>query len=132
MADDNSMLTEITERTKIGTRDGKIYYTEDGVDYDLDPDTLVSMNLWGFTPSYLSECAKRFPAFLDENLPKNPEKCEFFLPTVVSNLMTEGLADVKVLDNSDKWYGVTYKEDKETVVEAFKALKAEGVYPDNF
>ena len=132
MADDNSMLTEITERTKIGTRDGKIYYTEDGVDYDLDPDTLVSMNLWGFTPSYLSECAKRFPAFLDENLPKNPEKCEFFLPTVVSNLMTEGLADVKVLDNSDKWYGVTYKEDKETVVEAFKALKADGVYPDNF
>ena len=132
MADDNSMLTEITERTKIGTRDGKIYYTEDGVDYDLDPDTLVSMNLWGFTPSYLSECAKRFPAFLDENLPKNPEKCEFFLPTVVSNLMTEGLADVKVLDNSDKWYGVTYKEDKETVVEAFKALKAEGIYPDNF
>ncbi len=132
MADSDSMLTEITERTKIGTRDGKIYYTEDGVDYDLDPDTLVSMNLWGFTPSYLSECAKRFPAFLDENLPKNPEKCEFFLPTVVSNLMTEGLADVKVLDNSDKWYGVTYKEDKETVVEAFKALKAEGIYPDNF
>ena len=131
-SDGDGMLTEIVERTKIGTKDGRIYYTEDGTDYDLDPDTLVSMNLWGFTPSYLSECAKRFPAFLDENLPKNPEKCEFFLPTVVSDLIGEGLADVKVLDNSDKWYGVTYKEDKDTVVEAFKALKAAGIYPDKF
>ena len=131
-SDGDGMLTEIVERTKIGTKDGRIYYTEDGTDYDLDPDTLVSMNLWGFTPSYLSECAKRFPAFLDENLPKNPEKCEFFLPTVVSDLIGEGLADVKVLDNSDKWYGVTYKEDKDTVVEAFKALKAAGIYPESF
>jgi NDP-sugar pyrophosphorylase family protein len=131
-SDERDMLTEIVERTKIGTRDGKIYFTEDGVDYDLDPETLVSMNLWGFTPSYLRECSKRFPAFLDENLPKNPEKCEFFLPTVVSNLMTEGLADVKVLDNTDKWYGVTYKEDKETVVNAFRDLKKQGIYPENF
>ena len=131
-SDENGMLTEIVERTKIGTTDGRIWYTEGDESFDLDPDTLVSMNLWGFTPSYLKECEKRFPAFLDENLPKNPEKCEFFLPSVVSELIGEGLADVKVLDNSDKWYGVTYKEDKETVVEAFKKLKAEGVYPDNF
>ena len=131
-SDADGMLTEIVERTKIGICDGKIYFTEDGVDTPLDPDTLVSMNLWGFTPSYLEECKKRFPLFLDENLPKNPEKCEFFLPTVVSELITEGKADVKVIDNTDKWYGVTYKEDKETVVEAFKSLKASGVYPDNF
>ena len=131
-SDENGMLTEIVERTKIGTTDGRIWYTEGDESFDLAPDTLVSMNLWGFTPSYLKECEKRFPAFLDENLPKNPEKCEFFLPSVVSELIGEGLADVKVLDNSDKWYGVTYKEDKETVVEAFKKLKAEGVYPDNF
>ena len=131
-SDESGMLTEIVERTKIGVRNGDIYYTEDGVDYDLDPDTLVSMNLWGFTPSYLKECGERFPKFLDENLPKNPEKCEFFLPTVVSELITEGKADVKVLDNTDKWYGVTYKEDKEAVVTAFKELKAQGIYPDNF
>lgn len=128
----DGMLTEVVERTKIGIRDGEIYYTEDGVDFDLDPETLVSMNLWGLTPSYLEECAKRFPAFLDENLPKNPEKCEFFLPTVVSNLIGEGKADVRMLDNEDKWYGVTYKEDKAQVVEAFRELIKKGVYPENF
>lgn len=131
-SDENGMLTQVVERTKIGTENGKIYYTEDGVNYDLDPETLVSMNLWGFTPSYLEECAKRFPAFLDENLPKNPDKCEFFLPSVVSALIEEGKADVRVLDNEDKWYGVTYKEDKEDVVRAFSELKAAGVYPSHF
>ena len=131
-SDENSMLTGIVERTKIGTRNGAIYFTEDGVDYDLDPDTIVSMNLWGFTPSYIEECNKRFASFLSENLPKNPEKCEFFLPTVVANLISEGKADVKVLDNTDKWYGVTYKEDKEDVVKAFRELKANGTYPENF
>ena len=129
---EDGMLAEVVERTKIGIRGGDIYYTEDGVDYDLDPETLVSMNLWGFTPSYLEECAKRFPAFLDENLAKNPEKCEFFLPTVVSELIAEGKADVRMLDNEDKWYGVTYKEDKADVVKAFHELTASGVYPTDF
>ena len=132
-SDENGMLTEIVERTKIGiTPEGKIYYTEDGVDTDLDPEALVSMNLWGFTPSYIEECAKRFPAFLDENVPKNPEKCEFFLPSVVSDLVSEGKADVKVLDNTDKWYGVTYKEDKENVMRAFREFKVAGLYPKGF
>ena len=131
-ADENSMLTKIVERTKIGINDGGIYFTEDGVDTPLDPETLVSMNLWGFTPSYIAECKKRFPEFLDQGIAKNPEKCEFFLPTVVAELIDEGKADVKVLDNTDKWYGVTYKEDKITVTEAFKELKAAGVYPEKF
>ena len=128
-SDDNGMLTEIIERTKIGTSNGKIYYTEDGVDTDLDPETLVSMNLWGFTPSYIEECYRRFPRFLDENLERNPERCEFYLPGVVSELISEGACDVSVLDNTDKWYGVTYKEDKPSVVAAFRQLKQEGVYP---
>jgi len=132
VADENGLLTEIVERTKIGTQDGKIFFTEDGVDTELDPETLVSMNLWGFTPEYLTEANARFSKFLSDNLDKNPLKCEFFLPTVVSELIAEGKADVRVLDNSDKWYGVTYKEDKVAVVEAFKALKAKGVYPENF
>ena len=131
-ADENGMLSSIVERTKIGVKDDGIYFTEDGVDYELDPETLVSMNLWGFTPSYLEEANKRFAKFLDENLPKNPEKCEYFLPSVVAELIDEGKADVKILDNSDKWYGVTYKEDKVEIVKAFAELKAKGVYPDNF
>ena len=131
-ADENGMLKSIVERTKIGIREGNIYYTEDDVDYALNPEALVSMNLWGFTTSYLEECKKRFPKFLEENLPKNPEKCEFFLPSVVSELVEEGKADVRVLDNTDMWYGVTYKEDKERVVNAFRELKNSGIYPKNF
>ncbi len=131
-SDENGMLKSIVERTKIGIKDGNIYYTEDDVDYALDPEALVSMNLWGFTTSYLEECKKRFPKFLEENLPQNPEKCEFFLPSVVSDLVKEGKADVCVLDNTDKWYGVTYKEDKEMVVNAFRKLKKSGIYPEKF
>ena len=126
------MLTDITERTKIGVKGGRIYYTEGEADTELAPDTLVSMNLWGLTPSYLAECRERFVRFLGENLAKNPEKCEFFLPTVISELISEGKADVRVLDNKDKWYGVTYKEDKAAVVEAFREFIAEGVYPADF
>ena len=131
-SNEEGMLTEIVERTKIGVRGGDIYYTEDDVDYALAPETLVSMNLWGFSAAYIDECNARFAAFLNANLEKNPEKCEFFIPTVVSDLITEGKADVRVLDNEDKWYGVTYKEDKADVVNAFKALKAAGIYPENF
>ena len=131
-SNEEGMLTEIVERTKIATDGERIYYTENGADCDLNPDTLVSMNLWGFTPSYIEECRRRFPKFLDKGLAENPERCEFFLPTVVSELISEGLCDVKVLPSTDKWYGVTYKEDKKTVVEAFRSLKARGVYPESF
>lgn len=128
----NGLLSNIVERTKVGVCGDRVYYTEDGVDHPLDPDTLVSMNLWGFTPAYIRACVERFPAFLRENLPRNPEKCEFFLPAVVSDMIAEGSADVRVLDNVDKWYGVTYKEDKEDVVRAFAELRAAGVYPAKF
>lgn len=129
---DTNMLTSVVERTKIGTENGKIYFLEGDDKFDLDPDTLVSMNLWGFTPSYIDECCERLAAFLDENVPKNPMKCEYLLPTLVATLIDEGKADVKVIENEDKWFGVTYKEDKETVVEAFRNLIANGTYPANF
>ncbi len=130
---EDGLISEIVERTKIGVEpDGSIYFLEDGEKFDLDPDSIVSMNLWGFTPSLPEECKKRFPAFLDENLPKNPEKCEYLLPVLVSDLIVEGKADARVLDNTDKWFGVTYKEDKPFVVEAFKRLREEGLYPENF
>ena len=131
-SDENSMLTKIVERTKIGTENGNIYFLENDEKIDLDPETLVSMNLWGFTPSYIRECVARFPEFLEKNLPINPEKCEFFLPSVVADLIAEGKADVKVLDNVDKWYGVTYKEDKAVVAKAFAEFKEQGIYPVGF
>lgn len=131
-SDEDGMLTSVVERTKVGTRDGAIYFSEDGKETPLDPDVLVSMNLWGFTPSFIRACYDGFSAFLDENLPKNPLKCEYFLPSVVSDLIGQGRADVRVLPNADRWYGVTYREDKAAVVEAFRALRAAGVYPENF
>lgn len=131
-SNEHGMLTEVTERTSISSVGDRIYYTEQGKDYPLDPNALVSMNLWGFTPSFIEECAKRFPAFLEKTVPSNPEKAEFYIPGVVDDLIKEGKADVKVLENRDKWHGVTYKEDKPDVVKAFIELRERGVYPDNF
>ena len=131
-ANDDGMLLDVVETAGIGTRNGEIYYTDGTEEKPLDAETLVSMNFWGFTPSFLNECKERFPKFLDENLVKNPEKCEFYIPGVVSDLLAEGKADVRVLDNEEKWYGVTYREDKPEVVEAFKRLVAEGLYPADF
>ena len=129
---EDGMLTGVTERTKVATSGGRIYYIEDGEEFDLSPTTLVSMNLWGFTPSYVKECRDRLKKFLEASIPTNPMKCEFYLPTVVSMLLAEELATVKMLRTPDKWYGVTYKEDKPTVVEAFRRLTSDGVYPENF
>lgn len=130
--DDRHMLTDIQERTHIETQDGRAVYTEDGGStwHDLSPGTVVSMNLWGFTPSIFSALQSRFTGFLDENLPKDPMKCEYFLPFVVDAMLKEGKADVKVLTSADNWYGVTYKEDKEKVMAAIQALKDQGLYPE--
>ena len=87
------------------------------------------MNMWGFTESILREIRDGFPAFLEEGLQANPMKCEYFLPAVVSRLLGEGRASVAVLKSSDKWYGVTYKEDKPVVVAALKEMKEKGLYP---
>ena len=85
--------------------------------------------MWGFTRSILEEVEAGFPAFLDEGLKVNPMKCEYFLPAVVSDLLGEGRAAVAVLKSADKWYGVTYKEDKPVVMAAIKKMKEDGVYP---
>ena len=85
--------------------------------------------MWGFTKSVLGELDGRFGAFLEQNLPVNPLKCEYFLPFVVDELLKSGLAEVTVLKSVDRWYGVTYKEDKEMVVKAIKGLKDSGLYP---
>ena len=110
-----------------------IRYTEDGGASwtDLPGDTPVSMNLWGFGKSFLDEAENRFAAWLDANLPTNPLKCEYFLPLVVTELIEEGKAKIQVLRSTDKWYGVTYREDKPLVVEAIARKTAEGQYPEN-
>ena len=124
-------LVGITERTKIEKRDGGIAFSEDDGETwtTIDGDTLVSMNMWGFTRSILDEIKAGFPAFLEKGIKENPMKCEYFLPSVVSDLLAEGRATVRVLESEDKWYGVTYKEDKPVVVAAVQALKDEGLYP---
>ncbi len=105
---------------------------DDGATWtDLPGDTIVSMNMWGFTRSFLAEARARFAAFLDDALKTNPLKGEYFLPSVVSQLIAEGKARVKVLHSRDKWYGVTYKEDKPVVVAAIAEKTAHGLYPDN-
>ncbi|MGN0331782.1 MAG: NDP-sugar synthase [Lachnospiraceae bacterium] len=125
-------LIAIHERTRIEKRDGGIAFTEDdGETWNFVPaDTTVSMNMWGFSRSILDEIKKGFSAFLDEGLKANPMKCEYFLPTVVSNLLGEDRATVAVLKSADKWYGVTYKEDKPVVVAAIQKMKEEGRYPN--
>lgn len=124
-------LSEITERTMIAKRESGIAYSEDGGStwIPVDGETLVSMNMWGFTKSTLDEIESGFPAFLEKGLKENPLKCEYFLPSVVSSLLEEGRASAAVLESEDKWYGVTYKEDKPVVEGAIQALKDAGVYP---
>ena len=126
-------LASVTERTKIETYEGGIHFTEDdGATWtDVSADSIVSMNLWGFTESFVKETQARFSKFLDEALVKNPLKGEYFLPSVVSQLIEEGKADVRVLRSTDKWYGVTYKEDKPVVVKAIAEKTAAGLYPEN-
>ncbi len=130
-ADGQGNLTAVVEQTRIEKYPGGIHYTEDGGEswQDVPADTIVSMNMWGFTPSFLSEAKERFSAYLDKALVDNPLKCEFFLPLVVEQLLTERKASVKVLTSPDKWYGVTYAADKPQVVAALRAMTDAGKYP---
>ena len=128
---ENGLLTGITERTKIYKRGANAAYTEDGETFvDLPGDTLVSMNLWGFTSRMLEELTARFPEFLRENLPGNPLKCEYFLPSVVGAQLQEGTASVQVLPCEEIWHGVTYREDLESVRTAIAQMKKQGIYEE--
>lgn len=128
--DETGNLLGITERTRIEKYDGGIHFTEDGQNWqDLAPDTIVSMNLMGFQPSFLREAKSRFPAFLDKAMKENPLKGEYFLPSIVQQLLSEGKATMKVLTSPDQWYGVTYAADKPVVVKALADMAKEGLYP---
>ena len=131
-ADEKGFLTEVIERTRIEKYEGGIHFTEDGENWvDLSEDTIVSMNMWGFTPSFLEEIERGFAAFLDNAFKTNPLKGEYFLPFVVQTLLTANRATVKVLTSADKWYGVTYAADKPVIVAALREKTAQGLYPDS-
>ena len=133
---EDGLLSSITERTKIQWQGEKIVFEEEGgegtdpAQTELSRGTVISMNFWGFTASMLAEMESGFPAFLDKALAENPMKGEYFLPGVVDRLIGEGKAQVKVLRSRDCWYGVTYKEDKQSVVDALQSMKDKGEYPD--
>lgn len=132
--DSEGFLAGIDERTHIEKKGDKAEYTEDdGQTWtEVSMDSTVSMNLWGFSKSILTELESGFVEFLKNELPGNPKKAEYFLPFAVDALLQEGKATVQVLTSQDKWYGVTYKEDKEMVVKAIAGLKEQGLYPEEF
>lgn len=128
--DENGFLTDITERTHIEKKGNAAAYTEDGIEYIVLPmGTTVSMNLWGFTESIMKELQRAFTKFFVNDVPARPLKAECYLPFVVDSLLREGKASVRVLNSKDRWFGVTYKEDKPFVMEAIAKLKEQGVYP---
>lgn len=128
---EGDQLRVITERTHIEKRENGIAYTEDGGKtwVPLSEDTVVSMNLFGFTSGFTGALERDFARMFREDVPENPLKSELFLPFVVNGLLGRGEARVTVLSSADKWYGVTYKEDKQTVVEAIRAMTEAGKYP---
>ena len=127
-------LETIVERTKIiRTPEGAAFSEDEGASWtDVDPDSIVSMNVWGFPADFMNELKERFPGFLKENLEKNPLKCEIYLPFVVNDLMKEGKARVQVLTTPDLWHGITYHQDKADFEQAVQELKNKGVYPQDF
>lgn len=130
--DKDQMLVDIHERTHIEKRDGGAAYTEDdGKTWHKIPEgSTVSMNMWGFSEGFMNELKERFVPFLEETIVNNPLKGEYFLPFVVDALVKEGKATVKVLKSQDRWYGVTYKEDKAVITKAIGDMKKEGKYPE--
>lgn len=127
----DGFLQTVTERAMIQKTPAGAAYSDDGgaTWTPIDPDTVVSMNLWGFTPAMLEEISARFPRFLTETVPHNPLKAEYLLPHTVQELLSEGKATVRVLTSGDTWCGVTYKEDKPQVVATIAQKHADGLYP---
>jgi NDP-sugar pyrophosphorylase family protein len=124
-------LKGIKERTKIMWRNGEIQFTENEEVWEsVAQGTTVSMNFWGFTPGMMKEIEARFPAFLDKALAENPLKGEFLLPLTVDQLLKDNKATIKILPSKDRWFGVTYKEDRESVVNALQSMKDKGLYPE--
>jgi NDP-sugar pyrophosphorylase family protein len=122
-------LSKIVERGKIGYIDGVLMVEVDGQMVEIDPKSQVSMNYWGFTPAVFPYFQFVFRRFLNKELAGNPLKCEHVLPTAVGEGLMENQFKVRMLASPDRWFGVTYREDKPMVVEALAKMKSEGLYP---
>ena len=127
----DGLLTSVVERTAIAyNASGDISFTdENGTEQILEPNTPVSMNMWGFTPDYFDLSDREFRKFLDANI--NAPKAEFYVPLCIDPLIRSGEATVKVLDTTSRWFGVTYAADRPGVVAKFASLHADGTYPEH-
>ncbi len=130
---DDGLLTSVTERTKIRKAGEEAEYTEDDGNTwsHLPGNAATSMNFWCFAEDFMGRIGTHFERFLKEEVAENPLKSECYLPTVVSALLSEGKCDVQVIKTSDKWHGVTYKEDKPALTEAIREMKRDGLYPQS-
>ena len=126
--DKMGFLTDVVERTAIENKNGHVVYQDNGVDVEIPFETPVSMNMWGFTPEYFTYAEKAFKAFLTENAQEL--KAEFYIPTLVNDMIKSGKATCQVLDTTAKWFGVTYADDRQMVVDKIQALVDAGVYPN--
>ncbi|GMT45375.1 MAG: nucleotidyltransferase [bacterium] len=123
------LLTNVVERTKIYRTDGQIVFEENGREIPITGDSLVSMNLWGFTPKYFTQSEAWFVDFIRENA--RQLKAEFYIPYVVNKLITQGDASVRVLESHDRWFGITYQEDKAVGIARVRQMVREGRYPES-
>lgn len=131
--DGNGYLLDVTERTKIyGPADAPRYTEDEGASYvPLSPDSYTSLNVWGFQPGFLAHLRRGFADFLQNEVPANPLKAEYYLPFAVNRLLKSGAATARVLPTPEKWYGVTYKEDMPAFRAALQEMKERGVYPQH-
>jgi hypothetical protein len=128
--DDNGYLTSIVERKKVFRQDGRVVFQEGPKCMPLAEDSFVSMNFWGFSPGMMAEMAERFPIFLEGLTETDELTAEYLLPSTVDQLIQCGKARVRMLKTTDSWHGVTYKEDKQYVVDALQSYKDKGLYPE--
>ena len=122
-------LTDVVERIAISREGDHAVFTENGTKTELPLDAVVSMNFWGFTPDVFGFVWESFKEFL-KTIDSNPMKAEFYLPFAICDLMKQGVCNVKVYSSKDSWYGVTYHEDRDSVVKSIAALKQNGSYPN--
>ena len=125
----NGYLTDVEEHTHIEKNGADAVFEENGERFPLSGDVPVSMNCWGFQPGMLDELNMRFPAWLEENLRKDPQKCEYFLPSIADAVIKEGLGSVKILNCHEVWHGITYREDMASLVSAIAEMRERGLYP---
>lgn len=128
-ADANGLLVDVVERTHIERGQNGIRFIDHGAEHPIADDTIVSMNFWGFTPSFFGHLQRGFDGFIRQNV--NEPKSEYYIPTEVNHLIKSNLTTVRVLSCTEKWFGMTYRDDRDVVVNSIRALIKNGTYPEN-